>query len=86
MVCLVGSKGEVAMSWGELKHNSCRRCRGTMGLDRDRYGTFFQCLQCGYIIDRKALPLISRDELAIKIENPTGISLMEKGTESINAA
>lgn len=74
------------MSWGELKHNSCRRCKGTMGLDRDRYGTFFQCLQCGYIIDMKTLPLEPGSELAIKVESSSEISLMEKDTESINAA
>ncbi len=28
-----------------LKH--CRKCRGDMYLDKDHYGTFLVCLQCG---------------------------------------
>lgn len=29
-----------------LRH--CRKCRGDMLLDQDRYGSFLVCLQCGY--------------------------------------
>jgi len=31
-----------------LRSNICPRCRGYVVLDRDRYGWFEQCLQCGY--------------------------------------
>ncbi len=33
----------------ELK--SCPKCHGDMFLDRDNYGAFRQCLQCGLIKD-----------------------------------
>lgn len=28
--------------------NSCPKCRGSIRMVRDRYGSFFNCLQCGY--------------------------------------
>ncbi len=30
---------------------TCPRCSGDMYLDRDLYGPFKECLQCGYIMD-----------------------------------
>ena len=30
---------------------SCPRCRGDMYADRDIYGEYRQCLQCGYMED-----------------------------------
>ena len=30
---------------------SCPKCRGDLYLDRDAYGAFRQCLQCGLIQD-----------------------------------
>ena len=74
------------MSWGALKHNSCPRCKGTMGRDRDRFGIFLNCLQCGHIIDLKTVPLITSDELVAKMKKRTEISLKQKSAESANAA
>ena len=34
-----------------LKFKSCPRCRGAVLLDRDYYGWYEQCLQCGYLRD-----------------------------------
>ena len=30
---------------------TCRRCQGDLYLDRDRYGPFATCLQCGHIYE-----------------------------------
>jgi DNA-directed RNA polymerase subunit M/transcription elongation factor TFIIS len=30
---------------------SCPRCNGDLFIDRDQYGLFLQCLQCGYLRD-----------------------------------
>ena len=30
---------------------SCPRCRGDMCSDKDYYGAYKMCLQCGYMID-----------------------------------
>jgi len=29
----------------------CPRCNGDLFIDRDQYGLFLQCLQCGYLRD-----------------------------------
>ena len=29
----------------------CPRCRGDMYIERDIYGAYKECLQCGYMID-----------------------------------
>lgn len=30
---------------------ACNRCQGDMLLERDRYGQYVQCIQCGYETD-----------------------------------
>ena len=30
---------------------SCRKCHGDMYLNRDRYGAYLDCLQCGLMLD-----------------------------------
>ena len=30
---------------------SCTKCRGDMYLEKDSYGSFWQCLQCGFLKD-----------------------------------
>lgn len=30
---------------------ACPRCRGDIYVDRDSYGSFLHCMQCGYIKD-----------------------------------
>ena len=40
---------------------SCPRCRGTMLTGEDVYGVFWQCLQCGHLVDLgKPKPVVSR--------------------------
>ena len=30
---------------------SCPRCQGDMHMNRDLYGTYKECLQCGHMVD-----------------------------------
>lgn len=32
-----------------MKFKECPRCNGDLKQDNDRFGSFFTCLQCGYI-------------------------------------
>jgi len=55
--CRQGS--EVAM--GNLKIEACPRCKnGYLTLDKDFYGWYEYCVQCGYIHDLPDLPKINR--------------------------
>ncbi len=38
---------------GMLRFKSCPRCRGDVLIDKDVYGWYEQCLQCGYQRDLK---------------------------------
>ena len=32
-----------------IKTKACKRCGGDLSLERDRYGAYAQCIQCGAI-------------------------------------
>ena len=32
-----------------LKFKACPKCKGDIVLDRDQYGWYEQCIQCGYL-------------------------------------
>jgi Zn-finger nucleic acid-binding protein len=36
---------------GPIFFKSCPRCRGDLFLDRDKFGSYIQCLQCGFLRD-----------------------------------
>ena len=38
---------------------ACAKCQGDMHLERDAYGWFRQCLQCGRIVELAATPLLA---------------------------
>lgn len=40
---------------------SCRKCHGDMFLDKDRYGAYLHCVQCGFFHDLvENLPIASQ--------------------------
>jgi hypothetical protein len=55
---------------------SCTRCKGDMYLDKDGYGAFISCLQCGFTRDlpssRPPEPAISIDMMSDGEEDGTG--------------
>ncbi len=73
------------MSWGELRRNACPRCRGTMSRDRDRFGGYLQCLQCGHIIDLDMTSLANGPGLIAKLEERTGAAFPKTHTEKETA-
>jgi len=38
-----------------LKFKSCPRCKGDIAVDRDQFGWYEQCIQCGYLHDFNVL-------------------------------
>lgn len=44
---------------------ACPRCKGDITLDRDIYGPYMRCLQCGYLRD---LPQEKRAVVEVKEE------------------
>ncbi|MDD5127799.1 MAG: hypothetical protein PHR43_06895 [Dehalococcoidales bacterium] len=32
-----------------IRFKACRKCGGDLSLEQDRYGTYFQCIQCGAV-------------------------------------
>jgi|TARA_Y100000310_G_scaffold343367_1_gene450644 hypothetical protein len=47
MAGFAGQIGEVGM----LYLKGCARCKGDMHINRDMYGSYRECLQCGYMVD-----------------------------------
>ena len=38
-----------------IRFKSCPRCKGDVRLDRDYYGWYEECLQCGYMRDLESI-------------------------------
>ncbi|MBI4289749.1 MAG: hypothetical protein HY671_15140 [Chloroflexi bacterium] len=43
-----------------LRLKSCPKCRGDLIIDRDMYGWYEQCIQCGYLHPLEPLPKIEQ--------------------------
>jgi len=69
------------MKW---KDKSCPRCKGAVYLEKDMYGWYEQCLQCGYSRDLDTLYveelLSSREDIKKKL-HPSYISTKMKVEE-----
>ena len=39
-----------------MSKNTCPRCQGYMYLNRDTYGNYIQCIQCGHLVDVEIQP------------------------------
>jgi hypothetical protein len=52
---------------GGLGFNSCPRCKGDIMLgNKDQYGWYEQCLQCGYLRDLEIIVQVERQPAAKK--------------------
>ncbi len=56
---------------------ACNRCQGDMLLERDRYGQYLQCIQCGYETDPLRLQqarraIVNVDAVVAKILTKAG--------------
>jgi hypothetical protein len=43
--------------------DSCPKCKGQLLLEKDNYGLYQQCLQCGYLHDLQIFPVIDSEEI-----------------------
>jgi hypothetical protein len=43
--------------------DSCPKCKGQLLLEKDNYGLYQQCLQCGYLHDLQAFPVIDEQRI-----------------------
>jgi hypothetical protein len=43
--------------------DSCPKCKGRLLLERDNYGLYQQCLQCGYLHDLQTFPELDSEEI-----------------------
>ena len=55
-----------------IKFKSCPKCSGDLDLNRDCYGSYLNCFQCGYIKD-----LDSLDKPAVKKPEPIAVEVMD---------
>ena len=55
-----------------IKFKSCPKCSGDLYLNRDCYGSYLNCFQCGYIKD-----LDSPDKPAVKQPEPVAVEAIE---------
>ncbi len=51
----------------------CPKCRGDVYLERDHYGAYLACLQCGYLVDQEH----ESGPLTLRIVPPVGVILNE---------
>ncbi|MFQ5933053.1 MAG: hypothetical protein ACE5KI_00240 [Dehalococcoidia bacterium] len=56
-----------------------------MARDRDRFGSYLQCLQCGHVIDLDTSHYATVPELVAKVEKRTGTVLPKPDKETAGA-
>jgi len=44
-----------------VRPKACKRCGGDLSLERDKYGTYAECIQCGAVLSLSALAERSPD-------------------------
>ncbi len=55
-----------------LQLKGCPRCQGALKTNRDMYGEYKECLQCGYMLDIEkpdGLYSMARTEMALLTKN-----------------
>lgn len=64
------------MAWWKFK--SCPRCGGDLFIDKDMYGRFEQCIQCGYTHDLKSPSTSGQQEAGVGKEEDRGVTALSK--------
>jgi len=64
------------MAWWKFK--SCPRCDGDMFIDRDLYGWYEQCIQCGYARDLRSTVKLGQQACSEK-EKERRVTTLSKG-------
>jgi hypothetical protein len=72
--------GTVAIS----RLDSCPKCKGQLLLEKDNYGLYQQCLQCGYLHDLQTFSVIDSEEIEDEKELVGSHPILAKGTRDIS--
>ena len=65
------------MAWWNFK--SCPRCDGDMFIDRDLYGWYEQCIQCGYNGDLRNTVKLGQQQAYSEKEEERRVTTLSKG-------
>ncbi len=63
---------------GKIRLHGCVRCKGDVSIDKDQYGWFESCLQCGYTRDLPDMVEVTRPKEALLVRQPV-LSVVRKG-------
>jgi hypothetical protein len=63
---------------------SCPKCKGQLLLEKDNYGLYQQCLQCGYLHDLQIFPVIDSEEIEDEKEWVGSHRVTAKGARDIS--
>ena len=58
-----------------IRTKACKRCGGDLSLERDKYGAYIECIQCGSVLN--VSEMISRD-IKAKSEHQESKTLVVK--------
>jgi DNA-directed RNA polymerase subunit M/transcription elongation factor TFIIS len=59
----------------------CPRCNGDLFIDRDQYGLFLQCLQCGYLRDLR-MQFRGEGQMSVREKEPVLAFRSSNGKEA----
>jgi hypothetical protein len=63
--------------------DSCPKCKGRLLLEKDNYGSYQLCLQCGYLHDLQTFPVIDSAKTEDEKELVGSRRLPAKGTRDV---
>jgi DNA-directed RNA polymerase subunit M/transcription elongation factor TFIIS len=63
---------------------SCPKCKGHLMLEKDNYGLYQQCLQCGYLHDLQTFPVLDSEKIEDEKELVGSHRVPAKGTRDIS--
>ena len=46
---------------------ACPKCKGDLFLDHDHYGWYWECIQCGYLLDLEEGAKEKKDEATLEL-------------------
>jgi DNA-directed RNA polymerase subunit M/transcription elongation factor TFIIS len=67
-----------------MRVDSCPKCKGQLLLEKDNYGLYQQCLQCGYIHDLQTFPVIDSAKIEDEKELVGSRRVPAKGTRDVS--
>ena len=64
---------------GMVRNRSCRRCGGNLAVERDKYGSYIACIQCGGIDRELPKREVTRNSSRLKEKVASGHSRVSAG-------